>query len=247
MKLFDLTSIASSIDAPFQIVNFASLGAIEVGLVICESPRSWHRALERRELALVLEGVITVDRPAGRVVANEGSILSLPPGVELTIASGMRSTVVVFRPRTPDVATNGHFPPTDHDDTGVEHYSFISEAVIGSPNRWHPTGDVGTYTASATRMAGVGEPFVGPDGDMLLVVYRGVVDYRGAGDERGSVVGSQALVVPKDQPVALTAPRGATVIALARAAALLPTIAPGSSADDEGDGRQRGGGSQPAV
>ncbi len=249
MKLFDLTSIASSIDEPFRIVSFASLGAIEVGLVICEGPKSWHRSLERRELALVLEGVITIDRPTVRVVANEGSIVSLPPGVGLTTTSGMRSTVVVFKLRTPSGETNGFHAPQELDDKGVLHVSFASEALQGNLNQWRPAGDVGIYSASATRMAGDGEPFIGPEGDMMLMVYRGVVDYQGEEDgESGSVVGSQAILVPKDHALSLTAPRGATVIALARAAAVLPTVAVPTPADDDSDGHQGdGGGPEPAV
>lgn len=266
MKLFDLTSIASSIDEPFRIVNFASLGAVEVGVVICEGPKSWHRSLERRELALVLEGVITVDRPTGRNVVNEGAIVSLPPEVGLKITSGMRSTVVVFRPRTPTGETNGHQAPIDHDDKAVEQVNFAVDALSCDSNAWRSVGAVSGYTTSTTRLNGVGDPFAVPDGGFLLLVYRGVVDFEVDGGhaaggpgaeadssesvdaERGAVVGSQSLVVPQGHSLSLNAPRGATVVGLARAAAVLPIVAPQTSADDDPDGRPGdGGGTGPAV
>ena len=209
---------------------------MDVGLVICEGPKSWHRSLERRELALVLEGVITIDRATGRNVVSEGTIVSLPPEVGLKVTSGMRTTVVVFRPRTPSGETNGYEAPLNHEDKVVEQVDFAKDVLQGSPNNWKPAGAVGGYSASATRMAGVGGPFAAPGGNMLLLVYRGVLDYDSGGDDDGTVVGSQSIVVPQERSISLRAPRGATVVALARASAVLPTVALTTPADDDPGG-----------
>ena len=181
-------------------------------------------------------------------------------------AQKVRSTVVVFRPRTPTGETNGHQAPIDHDDKAVEQVNFAVDALSCDSNAWRSVGAVSGYTTSTTRLNGVGDPFAVPDGGFLLLVYRGVVDFEVDGGhaaggpgaeadssesvdaERGAVVGSQSLVVPQGHSLSLNAPRGATVVGLARAAAVLPIVAPQTSADDDPDGRPGdGGGTGPAV
>lgn len=224
LQVLDLVGITSHIAAPYQVAPLVSLGTVDVALVICEGPRTWHRVPPRRELAMVLEGVITISGPGGRVVANEGDAVVLPPGADITVFSGMRSLVVLFRELELRAEVNGyHAPPTTEQAT-VERSNFAVVVKGGPAFGWRPAGELRGYEARATRITGESAPYTAPDGSLIVLVYRGELDFAADG-QTGTVVGSQILVVPAGRRVVLNAERGATAVLFTRAGAPLPRLA----------------------
>jgi len=232
LQLMDLTTIAERIDTPFQLVPLTASGGIEAGLVICEGPKRWHRSPEQTELMLVLEGVITVDTAAGNVVVNEGEMARLPASQAQTIISGMRTTVVLFRKKRPSEHANGHHPLPDHSAGGVKRTNFGASVHASTPFEWLRAGSVGGYEAFASRISGSSDPFPVPDGALLLVVFRGVLEYEDADGESGTAIGNQMLIADGEQPITLRSVKGATVVAVARAGAALPQASSGSTGEE---------------
>jgi len=224
LQVLDLVGITSHIAAPYQVAPLVSLGTVDVALVICEGPRTWHRALARRELAMVIEGVITISGPGGRVVANEGDAVALPPGADITVFSGMRSIVVLFRELELPAEVNGYHDPPSAALPAIERANFAVVVKSGPAFGWQPAGQLRGYEARATRVTGESAPYTAPHGSLVVLVYRGELDYA-ADRHAGTVVGSQLLVVPAGQRVVLSAPRGATTVLLTRAGAPLPRLA----------------------
>lgn len=224
LQVLDLVGITSHIAAPYQVAPLVSLGTVDVALVICEGPRTWHRAPTRRELAMVLEGVITISGPGGRVVANEGDAVTLPPASDITVFSGMRSLVVLFRELELRAEVNGYHAPPDAEQVAVERSNFAVVVKSGPAFDWEPVGELRGYEARATRIIGESAPYTAPDGSLIVLVYRGELDYAADG-RSGTVVGSQLLVVPAGRRVVLGAKRGATAVLFARSGAPLPRLA----------------------
>ncbi len=228
MHQLDIAEIAEEIRTPYHIVPLLSLGAVEVSLVICSGPKPWHRSTVHDELALVLEGVVTLDGPRGRTVANEGDIARVPAKIGHAYASGMRSTVVLFQERDLAVHTNGHRKgPAPADELEVldeaSRVTFGIDVRAAEPFAWLATGNVGPFSASSTRLAGTSEEYETPPGGIVILVYRGVMDYRADGDY-GSIVGLQLLHVPQGKRLTLSSERGATIVVLARSGAALPRL-----------------------
>jgi hypothetical protein len=212
VQALDLIDIAGAIDAPYRPVPIASLGAVTVSLLICEGPKTWHRAADRDELMLVLEGVITLDGPDGVLVVNEGEMARIPARLVVEYFSGMRSTVVqVHEAAAPDDGT-ADLPSA----ATVLGKSNVAMDVRRAPAyTWLPAGSIGGHAVLATRLVGASARYVYPAGPFAALVYRGVVDYESDGGS-GSVVGSQVLVVDGGEPVQFGSDRGATVVVVLR-------------------------------
>lgn len=239
LQVLDLVGITGHIAAPYQVAPLVSLGTVDVALVICEGPRTWHRVPARRELALVLEGVITISGPGGRVVANEGDAVALPPGTEITVFSGMRSLVLLLRELELRAEVNGYHEPPSAEARAVERSNFAVTVRSEPAFQWQVAGELRGYEAHATRITGESAPYTAPEGSLVAVVYRGELHFA-ADDQTGTVVGSQLLVVPSGRRVVLGAPRGATVVLFTRSGAPLPRLAttagrPGRDAEPRSD------------
>ena len=221
LQKLDLAALAEDIVSPYRPIPLASFAAVEVSLFICQGPRSWHRLVAHDELLLVLEGVITLDGPGGRLVVNEGELVTAPREVAHNAQSGMRSTVVLVQEQKPDEHTNGHRGLPDGGRDHLDKVNVAHDVRAAEPFAWLSVGAVGAHAAFATRVSGTSAPFRRPEGATLFLVYRGVLDYE-TPDESGSVVGSQMIIVPRDTPVTLRSEHGATVIALARHGTPLP-------------------------
>jgi hypothetical protein len=222
----DIAAIAEEIRTPYQTVPLVSLGAIDVKLVICGGRKPWHRSTAHNELALVLEGVVTLDGPKGRTIASEGEMALVPAKMGFAYASGMRSTVVLFQERDLAHRSNGHHKgPSGQPElevlTAASRIAFGTDVRSASPFEWLATGEVGSYDVFSTRLSGESAPYDTPAGGMVVLVYRGVVDYH-ADEESGSIIGSQLLHVPEGTRLTLASERGATVVLLTRRGAALP-------------------------
>ena len=226
MNTVDIAAIAEEIRTPYQAVTLASLGTVDVKLVICGGPKPWHRSTVHNELALVLEGVVTLDGPKGRTIANEGDMALVPAKMGYAYASGMRSIVVLFQERDQGDRTNGHHkgPPPQpvlEDLSEASRVPFGTDVRAASPFEWLSTGAVGSYVSSSTRLWGESAPYAAPPGGMIVLVYRGVLDYR-TDEAQGTIVGSELLHVEEGVTVTLSSERGATVVVLAKKDAPLP-------------------------
>ena len=220
LQELNLAKIAEEIEAPYYLVPLVSLGAVDLSVFICEGPKTWRRSAEHDETLMVLEGVITLEDKDGKTVVGEGEIARIPAKVGLSYFSGMRSTVVLAQEKGFLSGTNGYKAPGD-EDTAVHKQHVAGDVRAATPFEWQRVGVTGGYAVSATRLQGEGEPYVVPPGSLVLLVYRGVLDYA-TPDASGSVVGSQVLVVPSGTRVTLSSERGATIVALARKGAPLP-------------------------
>jgi hypothetical protein len=227
LQILDLAGLAESIDTPYIPRPLASLPGLDVLLVVAEGPASWFRQVSFDELLLVLEGVVTLDAPQGRLVLNEGELASADRNARHHIQSGMRTTMVLFREVKPSDESNGHHSP----DTGlaglVEKKNAAVAVLSSGAFSWLGTGSAGAYDAHATRLVGASAPYTVPAGALAAVVYRGVLNYEAVdGDGRpvgdGTVVGSQMLVAGSDTRLTFTSERGATLLLLVRHGAPLP-------------------------
>jgi mannose-6-phosphate isomerase-like protein (cupin superfamily) len=223
LQELNLAEIAEEIDAPYHLVPLVSLGAVDLSVFICEGPKSWHRAAERDECLTVLEGVITLESKSGKIVVGEGEMARIPAKAGLNYFSGMRSTVVLAQEHPGLWGGNGHQGLSEDDHT-VEKRNYASEVRQARPFHWERIGVAGGYALSASRLQGDSRAYVVPSGSLVALVYRGVLDYEGP-DSSGSVVGSEILVMPGGASVSLRSERGATVLALARKGAPLPSSA----------------------
>ncbi len=220
LQELNLAQIAQEIDAPYHLVPLVSLGVVDLSVFICEGPKTWHREADRDESLLVLEGVITLEGQFGKIVVGEGEMARIPAKVGLNYFSGMRSTVILAQERTGLWGTNGYHAAGD-EDHDVQKHNYAGRVRSEQPFHWQRIGVTGGYALSATRLQGVSRPYVVPSGSVVVLVYRGILDYEGP-DASGSVVGSQVLVMPPGAQVVLRSERGATVVALARKGAPLP-------------------------
>jgi redox-sensitive bicupin YhaK (pirin superfamily) len=222
LQKLDLAALAEGIEFPYRPIPLATIGSIDLSLFICEGPPSWHRQPSHNETLFVLEGVITLEGPAGRLVVNEGEVASIPGAFEHNENSGMRSTVLLFREGPFDEAINGHphTPPIVASGT-LGKLNVAANVRTLRPFEWLAAGTTGAYTLVASRLSGASAPYVTPQGSLLVLVYRGVLDYE-SDLESGTIVGSQMLVVPTRTDLRLRSESGATVILLTRRGAPLP-------------------------
>jgi hypothetical protein len=220
LQELNLAQIAEEIDAPYHLVPLVSLGAVDLSVFICEGPKTWHREADRDESLLVLEGVISLEGQSGKTVVGEGEMARIPAKVGLNYFSGMRSTVILAQERPGMWGRNGYHAAGE-EDHGVEKRNYAGQVRSQAPFHWQRVGVTGGYALSATRLQGVSRPYAVPSGSVVILVYRGILDYEGP-EVSGSVVGSQVLVMPTGAQVVLRSERGATVVALARKGAPLP-------------------------
>lgn len=232
LQKLDLAALAEEIENPYRPALLAALGTLDASLFVCDDKRSWHRNEAHDQLMLVLEGVITLDGPGGRTVVNEGEVAAIPGRVGHGVAAGMRSSVVLFRQQPVGASSNGHQPPPEAPRGELGKVNVAASVHAGHLFDWLPAGTAGNYAAYATRLWGESEPYTVPAGSLIVLVYRGVLDYT-AGDESAAIVGSQMLVAPPDTRLTLRSERGATVLAVVRAGMPLPQPAPSSAAASE--------------
>ena len=211
--------MAEAIDQPFSPHVATTQPPLGVEVLVCEAPRRWNREAAYGELWLVLEGVLTLDGTFGHVVVNEGEVAHIAPKIAHTVFSGMRTTVVLFR-RLPQTAQeNGHYTPPVSGDMKKQNVGVAVHQTASFD--WLGVGSVAGWGVHATRLTGSSTPYEVPKGGLILVVYRGVLDWRTADDE-GVVVGSQLLQLDDSALLTLGAERGATVVLLVRQGAELP-------------------------
>ena len=228
LQALDLVDIAATIDSPYTMVPLTSLGPVDVSVGVYEGPKTWHHTADRDELLIVMEGVVTIDGPDGTLVVNEGEVACVPGGPGLVYFSGMRSMVVLVRERRGPTAQGGAPDVPAPASAPLAKTNIAVEALRGGPFEWRSAGIVAGYAALGARMVGTSAPLDGRHDPVVMVVYRGVLDYV-SGDTSGSVVGLQMLVIPGDGPVSLHSERGATVIALVRDGTPVPTGATGAT------------------
>ncbi len=237
LQTVDLARLAEDIDSPYRPSPLAQLAGASVSLFVCDDLRSWHRNESQDALMLVLEGVLVLDSTAGRAVANEGEVFVVPRKQNHNLSAGMRSSVVLFDAEPPGASANGHkklpfAPPAE-----IEKRNMAGEVLQGQPYEWLSVGRAGSCKAAASRLWGESMPF-SADEDCLLIVYRGVLDFD-AGDESGTVVGSQMLRIPAGTEIRLRSERGATALFVAREGTA-PPAAVSSGAPHSGSGRAEG-------
>lgn len=225
LQKLDLAAIAESIAAPYRPVPLVSLGAVEASLVVCGGPKKWQRSAAKDELLIVLEGTVTIQGSARRVVANEGDVATIPSGVGLAWSSGMRSIGVLCQERDRPFNANGYHGAPTGDRELAGRTEFAARVRANPPFAWLRLGRVGGFVAQAARLSGASQPFVAPPGSLIVLVFRGVLDVVADDGDAEAVVGSQLLVVPAGRRVTLSSERGATVLVLARQGAPLPRAA----------------------
>ncbi|MFN2114387.1 MAG: hypothetical protein ACK2T6_01655 [Anaerolineae bacterium] len=221
LRKHDLSAMAEELDTPFMPEVIESLGGVEASLFVCDGQKGWHRRADAAELAVILEGVMTLDGADGLVVADEGDAVRIPEGIGLKVQSGMRTNVILIHESDALSSANGRpslppgapRPPLSKSNVAVD-------VLSSDPFHWREAGTVGEYRVVASRLVGAAKPFKAA-GPTLAIVYRGVLDYR-SGTETGSVVGSEALFVPTGTPVSLSSERGATVLLVVGKQAELP-------------------------
>ncbi len=209
--LIDLARLAEGLDSPYRPVALAETEGLRASLFVCDDRRSWHRDGGQGSLLFILDGVVIIETGGGRTVANEGELLRLPRQLGHSISAGMRSTVLLFEPG--EGGGDQHLPPGSGPDREITKVNAAAEALRGQPFHWLDLGDCGSHGLSVTRLWGSSEEHRPGAGPLLLVVYRGVMDYR-LDEEEDVAVGSQLLLVPAGRLLRLRAERGATVLAL---------------------------------
>lgn len=240
LQKIDLAALAEDIDSPFRPIPLVSLGPVDTSLFICQGPPSWQRQPPHNEMLFVLEGVITLEGPAGRIVVNEGEVASIPGAFAHNANSGMRSTVVLFQEGQISGQTNGHQPlPVIEVSGTLGKLNVATNVRSQKPFEWLAAGATGPYSAVATRVSGTSAPYISPEGSLLVLVYRGVLDFETDG-ESGSVVGSQMLVVPAQTRITLRSDSGATVVLLTRHGAPLPEPAAAGAGPSDTDTTSQG-------
>lgn len=239
LQPMDLASLAEGIDTPYLPQPLVALEALEAALFVSQDKRSWHRNEAQDQLLFVLEGVITLDGPTGQtVIVNEGELCAVPAKLGHIVASGMRSSVVLVTEQPVPASANGRPAPPFAQRSEIDKANVAVQVHQNALFDWQQVGAVGGYTAHATRLWGSSVPYPVPEGSMLLLVFRGVLDYR-TRDVAGSVVGSQLLAVPAGTSITFDSERGATVLALVRAGTALPEPARPAAAEtglDRSDG-----------
>lgn len=237
IEKLDLAALAEEIEQPYRPVRLAAAGGFEAALFTCHDKHTWHRREPKHQILLVLEGVITVDGPGGRQVVNEGEIALIPGQVGHNLGAGMRSVVVVFHEAPTDIHANGHPLPPDAPRGEIRKVNVAADVHGQGLFSWLVLGTAGGCAVAATRLWGRSEPYVSPTVSLVLLVYRGVVDYA-TDTGTDDVAGSQMLVVPADSAVTLSSERGATVVAVVRDGMALPRpVAPDSAARDADSGK----------
>lgn len=226
-SLIDLARLAEGLDSPYRPLEISQGEGLTASLFVCDDRRSWHRDGGAGSLLFVLDGVVIIETGAGRVVANEGELLRLPRGLGHSISAGMRSTVLLFEPGPAASGGPEHLPPGLGPEREILKVNAAAEALRGQPFHWLSLGGCGSHNLDVTRLWGTSAPHVAEDGPLLLVVYRGVMDYQ-LGEEEGLAVGSQLLLVPAGRPLRLRAERGATVLALSPSPQPPPSPAAGA-------------------
>ncbi|HRA18976.1 MAG TPA: hypothetical protein PLZ56_00825 [Anaerolineae bacterium] len=216
-QVIDLARLAEELDSPYRPLDLASLDRLKASLFICDDRRSWHRDGAEGSLLFILDGVVMVDNGTVRTVANEGELLSVPRKVGHTVSAGMRSTVLLLETVVENGAVvNGHLPPHMALDHEIHKAHAAADALRAEPFRWQALGHCGAYTVCATRLWGQSESYIPATGPLVLIVYRGVLEYQiGAEGAPGVAVGSQILIAPAATPLRLRSERGATVLVMA--------------------------------
>ena len=213
MKTIDLSRIAESMDVPYRPLSLATIGNMQASLFVCDEERSWHRNETHDAMLLVLEGVLVLEVGSQKSVANEGEMLMVPRKLGHNLASGMRSTVLLFQDRPVDGSQNG-LPPSPLPgaaDRAMSKINAAAEVLSSQPYEWMDTGRAGHCRSFASRLWGKSSSFMSPE-DAIIMVYRGVLNYKVVGSEPGSIVGSQMMLLPAGTPVELESERGATVV-----------------------------------
>jgi hypothetical protein len=232
LQTFDLAALAETLADPFRPLRLVSLGGLDVGLMIAEGPASWFRQVTHDELLLVLEGVVTLDGPQGKVVVNEGEVATAERNARHHVHSGMRSTVLLIEEVKAAEQGNGHLTPDVGLAGQVEKRNVGVQVLEAGAFNWLRAGAAGGYAAHATRVVGASAPYTAPAGGVLMVVYRGVLDYH-ADAASGVLVGSQMLAAGAGTQLALRSERGATVVLATQRGAGLPQVA--AAAPDAAD------------
>ena len=184
-------------------------------------------------MLLVLEGVITLEGATGKMVVNEGELAAAPRDVSHNAHSGMRSTVVLFEQQQAKESSNGHHGPPVENRNNLSKVNVALDVRAVPAYEWLTAGAVGGYDTFASRLWGTSAPYEATNGPLLVLVYRGVLNYA-TDDESGVIVGSQMLHVPSGARITLGSEHGATVLVLARSGTPMP-IAAGPSVGDGGD------------
>lgn len=233
---FNLTTLAGEMVDPFRPQRVALLQGLEVSLLVAEGRASWFRQVPHDEILLVLEGVIRLEGPAGRLIVNEGELATAERNARHHVQSGMRSTVLLIQELRHGVEANGQQLPDGVKPGTLTRFAAATEVLAAAPFEWLPAGTVGAYGAHATRLLGASNSVLVPAESMMTVVYRGVLDYEADG-QQGTLVGGQMLVAGQGTHLTLRSERGATVLWLAGRGTSLPR--PVAGARDEpgvGDG-----------
>jgi hypothetical protein len=229
LEIHDLAALAEMIDTPYRPRPLASLTGLDVSLLVAEGSASWFRQVSHAELLMVLEGVVTLDAPRGKVVLNEGELAAAARNARHHVQSGMRSTVLLFEEVKAADQANGHQALDMDVATVLEKRNPALDVRQALPFTWLPIGASGAYAAHATRLLGASAPYDVPAGSAVVVVYRGMLDYASEVGQ-GSLVGSQMLVARPGVRLTLASDHGATVLAVTRREAPLPEPAHGGSA-----------------
>jgi mannose-6-phosphate isomerase-like protein (cupin superfamily) len=218
----DLAALTEGMDAPYRPIPLASLGELEASVFVCEGPKPWHRKLARDEVLVVLEGVITVEGPAGKMIVNEGDLASAPRSVSYAAHSGMRSNVLLLEAiRERRDSANG-FHAADAEPPGTIERRAVALDVRKAPAfEWAEVAHAGHHTVAATRLVGASAPYRVSGGTVLVVVFRGMLDYDLAGESE-NLVGSQMLVLTDGTDVTFRSDHGATVFFVAPTGAQVP-------------------------
>jgi hypothetical protein len=224
LQKLDLAAIAEQIISPYRPIPLVSLGDIDISLFICQGTRSWHRLVPHEQLLLVTEGVITIDTAGGKMIVSEGEVVRIPRDITHNAYSGMRSTVLAIEGKETDGRFNGHPQPLAGPRGSISKLNIGVNVRSKEAFDWLASGAVGAYTASATRVRDRSALYVTPPGSLLVIVYRGVLNYR-TPEEEGTLVGSQLLTIPSGTPIALQSEHGATVLLVARKGTPLPVPA----------------------
>jgi hypothetical protein len=206
----DLGAIASDIDTPFRPEPFATLGAVEASLFVCEGQKGWHRRADAGEVAYIIEGVMTIESADGIMVADEGDAILVPEGIGLNFKSGMRTTVALFHESDALAGANGQPAPPGAPRAPLTKANVGVDVLSAEQFHWQDRGSVGEFRIVASRLQGAAAPLQ-TSGPMLAIVYRGVLDFS-SDAEAGSIVGSEALYVPGGTNISLSSERGATVL-----------------------------------
>jgi homogentisate 1,2-dioxygenase len=207
-----LGALAGAIDTPYVPSRVASVAGLEASVFVCQDKLPWQRVAESDQILFVLEGVITLQSAAGDLHVSEGEVAVVPRNSSHKVQAGMRSIVLMLEETRDFVnARNGHHGAPSATPPTPEKINVAVAVANRDVFDWMPSGDVGRRAVRATRLEGRSEPFRARDESVLIIVYRGVLDFWSPSGS-GTVVGSQMLVVPPGEEVSLTATRGATVL-----------------------------------